>query len=112
MNYEDKLAINQNGTLVIKGTEISVIEILRMLSEGNSVNDVIKVHQKISVADIGSCFEYATELVIINDYKKATTAIREDIKERYALAARIRALKDKPFIFTDHNGNKIDVSSK
>jgi len=96
MSYEDKLETNQHGTLVIQGTEISVVRILRMLSEGNSVNDVMKVHQEISIDNIYSCLEYATELVIINGYKKASQAIKESIKKRYVLAEKTRAMKGNP----------------
>ena len=104
MKYENNIEANKYGTPTIKGTETSVYEILRLLSEGNSVDEVIRTHPKLSIQDILACLEYATELVIVYDFKKSSKKINEHFKERHALANRIRAMKDKlPPIFKDEN---------
>ncbi len=111
MKYENNIEANKYGTPSIKGTETAVHEILRLLSEGNSVVEVISTHPKLSIQDIFACLEYATELVIVNDFKKSSKKINEHFKERHALAIRLRAImKDKPPpIFKDKNGNIIDT---
>ena len=110
MKYEEKILANEHSTLTIKGTTICVINILRMLEEGKTMAEIIKVHPELSTSDISACLEYATELVIVSDFKKSTKKIYENFRERHAWANRVRALKDKPFIFKDENGNEIDVS--
>jgi uncharacterized protein (DUF433 family) len=111
MKYEEKLVTSEHSsTLLIKGTNIWVINILRMLEEGKTMDEVIKDHPELSTSDISACLEYATELVIVSDFKKSTKIINEHFRERHALANRIRTLKDKPFIFKDKNGNEIDLS--
>ena len=110
MKYENKIGTNKCDTPTIKGTETAVHDILRLLSEGNSFDEVVRTHPKLSIQDIFACLEYATELVIVYDFKKSTKKINEHFKERHALADRIRALKDKPFIFKDENGNEINLS--
>lgn len=111
MKYEEKIVTGErSSTLVIKGTKIWVTDILRMLEEGKTMDEIIKTHPELSTSDISACIEYATELVIVSDFKKSTKKINEHFRERHALANRIRALKDKPFIFKDENGNEIDLS--
>jgi len=110
MKYENNIETNKHGTPIIKGTETAVHEILRLLSEGITVDEVIRTHPKLSAQDIFACLEFATELVIVYDFKKSSKKINEHFKERHALADRIRAMKDKPPpIFKDENGNIIDT---
>lgn len=110
LNYEEIIVANEHGTLIIKGTKIWVINVLRMLEEGKTRDEIINAHPELSTSEISACIEYATELVIVSDFKKSTKKINEHFTERHELANRIRALKDKPFIFKDENGNETDLS--
>lgn len=114
MSYEEKLEASSNeimyGNILIKGTKVSVGTILRELSKGNSIDDILKDRTEISNFDVYACLEYAAELVSAISYKKAMTAIETNIEKRKALANKIRALKDKPFLFKDENGNVTDLT--
>jgi uncharacterized protein (DUF433 family) len=46
-----------------------VIDILRILEEGKTSDEVIKAFPQLSVFDVSACIEYATELVIIPTLK-------------------------------------------
>ncbi len=96
MNYEEKFEPGEYGTILIKGTKISLRTILRKLSEGTSIDSIIETHPEITIFDIYACLEYASELVGVIDYNKAMSAIFADKKKRKELADRIRASKGKP----------------
>lgn len=96
MSYEEKIEPSEYGTIFIKGTKIMLSEILRKLSEGNSIDNIIETYPEITKADIYACLEYASELVIVIDFKKGMSAISADKKRRKALADKIRASKGKP----------------
>ena len=114
MSYLERIQASENqilyGNILIKGTKVSVGSIIRELSKGISVEEIIKKWPEISTTDVYACLEYAAELVAAIDFKKAKAAIDVNIKKRYALANRIRSLKDRPFIFKDENGNTTDLS--
>ena len=98
MSYTDKIVKSPNetmyGTVLIKGTEISVSTILRDLSKGLSVEEILKDKSQLTIGDIYDCLEYAAELVAATNFKKAQTAINTNIEKRKALANRLRALAD------------------
>lgn len=97
MKYEEKITTTPHGTAIIKGTNIWVINILRLLEEGKTMNEIINIHPELSTSDISACIEYAVELVIISDYKKSTQKINENFKSRNVLADKIlNAAKDGP----------------
>lgn len=47
----------------IKGTRISVDQVLALLAEGHNFPDIMKEFPDISEADIRACIEYANDLV-------------------------------------------------
>jgi uncharacterized protein (DUF433 family) len=66
MNYSDRINIDPQvmiGTPVIKGTRISVEIILRKLSEGLSVDQVLEVYDHLTKDDIYAALTYASDLV-------------------------------------------------
>jgi len=105
MSYEEKFESGKketvfgytlNNSIFIKGTKISVREVLRKLSEGNSADDIIKSHSEISVSDIHLCLEFASELVGASDLKESLTVINFEKQKRKDLADKIRSFKGKP----------------
>jgi uncharacterized protein (DUF433 family) len=79
----------------LKGTKISVREILRELSTGKSAEELLESNPGMTMSDIHTCLRYAWELVGVIDFKKAMTAINNSIKKRHDLANKIRALANK-----------------
>lgn len=96
MSYEEKIEKSPNetlyGNILVKGTKVSVGTILRELSKGNSIDDIVKNRPELSSTDIYACLEYAAELVDAVSLTKATTAINANIGKRKALANRLRGL--------------------
>jgi uncharacterized protein (DUF433 family) len=61
----DRIAIDPlvcHGQACVKGTRIPVHQIVRMLANGDSVEDLIAEYPSLSREDIMACLEYAAEL--------------------------------------------------
>ena len=103
MKYEEKITTNELGTVVVKGTDIWIITILRMLEEGKTIDEIIKIHPELSGSDISACMEYATELAIVSDFKKSTKTINEHFNKRHSLAEKFRKAmkKNRPSYLDD-----------
>lgn len=66
MNYTDRIVIDPGivlGKPVIKGTRITVELILRKLSEGMSIEQVIKAYPRLSKEDIYAALTFASDLI-------------------------------------------------
>ncbi|MCG8322561.1 MAG: DUF433 domain-containing protein [Cytophagales bacterium] len=66
MNYTDRIVIDPGimlGKPVIKGTRITVELILRKLSEGLSIEQVIKAYPQLSKEDIYAALTFASDLI-------------------------------------------------
>lgn len=66
MNYTDRVVTNPAimlGKPVIKGTRITVELILRKLSEGMSIEQLLASYQHLSKEDILAALTYASDLI-------------------------------------------------
>jgi len=66
MTYQSKIESNPAvllGKPAIKGTRISVELILRKLSEGASIEDLLISYKNIEKSDILACLEYSAEVL-------------------------------------------------
>lgn len=66
MDYVNRIAINPSimlGKPVIKGTRITVELILRKLSEGMMIEDLLSSHPHLSKEDIYAALTYASDLI-------------------------------------------------
>jgi uncharacterized protein (DUF433 family) len=64
MNYSDYIEINNEvrfGKPVIKGTRISVSDILEMLSNGMAINDILEDFPQLTEIQIKMCLKYASQ---------------------------------------------------
>jgi uncharacterized protein (DUF433 family) len=51
-----------NGKPVIKGTRVTVQTVLSYLSAGDTVDDVLRAHPKLTRDDVLACLDYARRL--------------------------------------------------
>jgi uncharacterized protein (DUF433 family) len=51
-----------HGQACIKGTRIPVHQILRMLANGDTIEDLLQEYPSVTREDILACFDYATSL--------------------------------------------------
>ena len=61
----DRISINPNvchGQACIKGTRIPVHQIVLMLANGDTINDLLKAYPTITRDDILACLEYTGTL--------------------------------------------------
>ena len=61
MSYKDRIILDANillGKPVIKGTRIPVDLLLKRLSEGMTIDDLLEAYPKLSKDDIYSLFSY------------------------------------------------------
>ncbi|MBN2010104.1 DUF433 domain-containing protein [candidate division KSB1 bacterium] len=61
----DRISINPNichGQACIKGTRIPVHQIVKMLANGDTINDLLEAYPSIEYADIAACLEYVASL--------------------------------------------------
>lgn len=66
MSYPDRVQSSHNillGKPVIKGTRIPVEIILKKMSEGASIDDLLEAYVNITKEDILACLEYSAEVV-------------------------------------------------
>lgn len=66
MNYTDRITSDHKvmlGKPVIKGTRITVELILRKLSEGATVKDVLAMYDHLTEEDIYAVLTYASEVI-------------------------------------------------
>ena len=61
----DRISINPNichGQACVKGTRIPVHQIVRMLANGDTVDDLLAEYPSLTRGDIVACLDYAAEL--------------------------------------------------
>lgn len=61
----DKISIDPNichGQACVSGTRIPVHQIVHMLANGDTVEDLLAEYPSLNRADIMACLEYAAEL--------------------------------------------------
>jgi uncharacterized protein (DUF433 family) len=61
----DRVSIDPNichGQACVKGTRIPVHQIVRMLANGDTVDDLLAEYPSLSRDDIMACLDYAAEL--------------------------------------------------
>jgi uncharacterized protein (DUF433 family) len=66
MNFQQTISRNpeiMNGKPIISGTRITVEVVLKKLSEGATINDLINMYPQLSTFDILACLEYASNII-------------------------------------------------
>ncbi len=61
----ERISINPNichGQACVKGTRIPVHQIVRMLANGDTVDDLLAEYPSLTRGDIVACLDYAAEL--------------------------------------------------
>lgn len=61
----DRISINPNichGQACVRGTRIPVHQIVRMLANGDTVEDLLAEYPSLTREDIMACLDYAAEL--------------------------------------------------
>jgi uncharacterized protein (DUF433 family) len=64
--YQNRIVIDPKimvGKPVIKGTRITVELILRLLAQGQTIEEILKAYPHLKREDILAALEYATEMV-------------------------------------------------
>ena len=64
-NMESRISIDPkvcHGEACIKGTRIPVHQILRMLANGDSIDELLQEYPSLTREDIFACFDYAASL--------------------------------------------------
>ncbi len=64
MNYQSRISIDPQkrfGKPCIKGTRITVFDVLRWLSIGMSVEDILQDYEELSQEDVYACLAYASD---------------------------------------------------
>ncbi|WP_395059155.1 DUF433 domain-containing protein [Flavobacterium sp.] len=99
MNLEDKLSAGKGDALysevLIKGKNVSVREILRLLAHGGggSEKEILQKFPELTKGDILTSYEYAFELIGAIEFKKAMSLIEKVVIKRNAMVEKIRLLK-------------------
>jgi len=65
------------GKPVVRGTRIPVELLLRKLSEGASVDDLLKSYPRLTEADIHAAIAYAADTIAIEETIHATSSPEE-----------------------------------
>jgi len=61
----DRISVNPNichGKACIRGTRIPVHLIIKMLANGDTIDELLQAYPSITAEDIFACLEYAAEL--------------------------------------------------
>jgi len=63
--FNERISVNPNicnGKDCIRGTRIPVHLLIKMLANGDKIEDLLKAYPSISAEDIFACLDYAAEL--------------------------------------------------
>lgn len=66
MNYKDKIYISPDimlGKPVIRGTRITVEFIIKKMSEGMEIDDIISEYPPVQKDDIMACLAYSADVI-------------------------------------------------
>ncbi len=66
MNYRDKICISPDimlGKPVIRGTRITVEFIIKKMSEGMEIDDIISEYPPVQKDDIMACLAYSADVI-------------------------------------------------
>ncbi len=66
MDYKDRIVSDHNvmlGKPIVKGTRITVELLLRKLSEGVSVKDLLLMYENIKEEDVYAALTYASDVI-------------------------------------------------
>jgi len=66
MAYKEKIVSDHNivlGKPIIKGTRIPVEIILKKLSEGQTIEDLLEAYENITKEDILACLDYSAQVI-------------------------------------------------
>ena len=66
MDYHNRITSNPDvllGKPVIKGTRLTVALLLRKLSEGASVEAIVRMYPQITKEDVYAALQYASEVI-------------------------------------------------
>jgi len=100
MNLEQKLIAGKGDALysevLLNGLNISVREVLRKLSQGKTIEEVLKENPGMTAYDMQTCFEYSFRLIGAIDFKKAMSAINKVNKKGDAFINKIDSMLEKP----------------
>ena len=100
MSLEQKLIAGKGDFLysqvLLKGTNISVREVLRDFSLGKTFDDILNSNPGMTTSDIQTCFEYAYELVGALELKKAMNEINRVVVKREAFISRLEEIAKNP----------------
>ena len=97
MKLREKLSAGKGDELyfevLLKGTTISVREVMRNLAQGKTVDEVLKANPGMTASDIETCYEYAIELVGAVEFEKSMAAIDIVIAKRKMIIFRLESMK-------------------
>ncbi|WP_460178086.1 DUF433 domain-containing protein [Thermodesulfovibrio hydrogeniphilus] len=66
MNYKERIVVNPDvmlGKPVFKGTRVTVELILRKLSEGMTVEELLKAYPQLTKEDIQAAIAYSADVI-------------------------------------------------
>lgn len=64
MDYRDRIisdSMIRFGKPIVKGTRLTVAEIMNMLANGDSVGDILQEYPQLTQDDLRACFAYAAD---------------------------------------------------
>ena len=100
INLEDKFEVGKKDVLyfevLLKGTNISVREILRQLSLGTTTEELLESNPGMTISDIYTCLRYGWELVGAIDFKKAVSAVNIVNKKRQIVLDKLDSMIANP----------------
>lgn len=101
MNLEDKLIEGKGDVLysqvLIKGKNVCVREILRLLAHGSSEEEILIKFPELTKEDILTSYTYAYELIGAIEFKKAMSLINKVILKRNAVLEKLDSFKSNIF---------------
>jgi uncharacterized protein (DUF433 family) len=96
----ERLEVSPAGKYVIKGTELSVDEMVSLVEDGRSDEDLLKAHPELTPEDVGAVREYAK---VPLGLRRSAGAWAEDaeeldkyIEETYRLRRRDAVQSEQP----------------
>jgi len=78
--YQNRITVDPKvmvGKPVIKGTRITVELILRLLAQGQAIEEILKAYPHLKKEDISAALEYAAEIIEEEKIPPLTAPVRK-----------------------------------
>lgn len=98
MSYQNRIVEGESNSpftnIKIKGTDLSVSYVLRRMSEGVTIEELLIEYSELKIEDVLASLKFASEVLSAMTYKNSLSLISKSVKKSKEAANKLRAYAD------------------